>query len=150
MLARWLRYALNMIFRMLALLFLLATLVAASDAAAAPVLKIPPGAQAGPGFNAEAAPTRIWRPDPGEKARSDAYFEGGYWLTLWDFLYGAASPSFCLSRAFRVACERPRNESGGAAARDLGLLGGVLGSSVRGRIPAGALRGFPARTPSTG
>ena len=24
-----------------------------------------------------------------EKARSDAYFEGGYWLQLWDFLYGA-------------------------------------------------------------
>jgi STE24 endopeptidase len=23
---------------------------------------------------------------PGEKARSDAYFEGGYWLILWDFL----------------------------------------------------------------
>jgi STE24 endopeptidase len=27
---------------------------------------------------------------PAAKARSDAYFEGGYWLTLWDFLYGAA------------------------------------------------------------
>ena len=24
------------------------------------------------------------------RARSDAYFEGGYWLILWDFLYGAA------------------------------------------------------------
>ena len=24
------------------------------------------------------------------KARSDAYFEGGYWMILWDFLYGAA------------------------------------------------------------
>lgn len=23
------------------------------------------------------------------RARSDAYFEGGYWLILWDFLYGA-------------------------------------------------------------
>ncbi|HLH10029.1 MAG TPA: hypothetical protein VKW78_22530 [Terriglobales bacterium] len=23
------------------------------------------------------------------RARSDAYFEGSYWLTLWDFLYGA-------------------------------------------------------------
>ncbi|MGH9863247.1 MAG: M48 family metallopeptidase [Candidatus Acidiferrales bacterium] len=27
---------------------------------------------------------------PDKKARSDAYFEGGYWLMLWDFLYGAA------------------------------------------------------------
>ncbi len=26
---------------------------------------------------------------PAEKARSDAYFEGGYWLLLWDFLAGA-------------------------------------------------------------
>jgi STE24 endopeptidase len=24
------------------------------------------------------------------RAKSDAYFEGGYWLLLWDFLYGAA------------------------------------------------------------
>jgi STE24 endopeptidase len=27
---------------------------------------------------------------PDKKARSDAYFEGGYWLQLWDFLFGAA------------------------------------------------------------
>jgi len=27
------------------------------------------------------------------RARSDAYFEGGYWMILWDFLYGAASSS---------------------------------------------------------
>lgn len=26
---------------------------------------------------------------PEQRARSDAYFEGGYWLQLWDFLYGA-------------------------------------------------------------
>jgi STE24 endopeptidase len=25
---------------------------------------------------------------PAARARSDAYFEGGYWLLLWDFLYG--------------------------------------------------------------
>jgi STE24 endopeptidase len=27
---------------------------------------------------------------PAAKARSDAYFEGGYWLILWDFLYASA------------------------------------------------------------
>ena len=27
---------------------------------------------------------------PEQRARSDAYFEGGYWLDLWGFLYGAA------------------------------------------------------------
>jgi STE24 endopeptidase len=26
---------------------------------------------------------------PDARAKSDAYFEGGYWLLLWDFLYGA-------------------------------------------------------------
>src|SRR5258708_13142437 len=25
---------------------------------------------------------------PAARARSDAYFEGGYWLMLWDFLFG--------------------------------------------------------------
>jgi len=28
------------------------------------------------------------RMTPEQRARSDAYFEGGYWLLLWDFLYG--------------------------------------------------------------
>jgi len=27
---------------------------------------------------------------PDKRARSDAYFEGGYWLQLWDFLLSAA------------------------------------------------------------
>ena len=39
-----------------------------------------------------AAATRTWLETvPAEKrAWSDAYFEGGYWLTLWNFLLGAA------------------------------------------------------------
>jgi STE24 endopeptidase len=32
-----------------------------------------------------------------EKGRSDAYFEGGYWLLLWGFLYGAAVNLLLLS-----------------------------------------------------
>src|SRR6478736_8277196 len=44
------------------------------------------------GITEPAAATRAWldtiRPD--EKARSDAYFEGGYWLILWNFLLIAA------------------------------------------------------------
>ncbi len=37
------------------------------------------------------AATRAYlaRMTPEKKARSDAYFEGGYWLRLWGFLYGA-------------------------------------------------------------
>ena len=39
-----------------------------------------------------AAATRAWLDTiPAEKrAKSDAYFEGGYWLILWNFLLGAA------------------------------------------------------------
>ena len=46
----------------------------------------------------------------GARARSDAYFEGGYWLILWDFLYGAALYLFLLrfgwSAAMRNFAER--------------------------------------------
>ena len=40
-------------------------------------------------FNIETA-TRSYldRLTPEKKQKSDAYFEGGYWLQLWDFLYG--------------------------------------------------------------
>jgi STE24 endopeptidase len=46
-----------------------------------------------------AAATRAWLATvPAEKrARSDAYFEGGYWLILWNFLLGAAISVFLLS-----------------------------------------------------
>jgi STE24 endopeptidase len=33
---------------------------------------------------------------PDKKARSDAYFEGGYWLQLWDFLLGSVIAIFLL------------------------------------------------------
>ncbi|MGH9422321.1 MAG: M48 family metallopeptidase, partial [Thermoanaerobaculia bacterium] len=53
-------------------------------------LVIPAAAQPSPQFNADAA-TEAYLAliPPAAKARSDAYFEGGYWLILWDFLYGA-------------------------------------------------------------
>jgi STE24 endopeptidase len=39
-----------------------------------------------------AAATRAWLETVpvGKRARSDTYFEGGYWLILWNFLFGAA------------------------------------------------------------
>jgi STE24 endopeptidase len=76
---------LRMTFRFAALLvFLVWTL------AAQPSLKIPPGAQAGPGFDVDTA-TRAYLDtlSPEQRARSNSYFEGGYWLILWDFLCGA-------------------------------------------------------------
>ncbi len=58
--------------------------------AAEPALGVPAAAQPSPQFNADAA-TEAYLAliPPAAKARSDAYFEGGYWLILWDFLYGA-------------------------------------------------------------
>jgi STE24 endopeptidase len=54
------------------------------------VTTVPPGAQASPNFTPEAATEAYLAQIPAEsKARSDAYFEGGYWLILWDFLYAA-------------------------------------------------------------
>lgn len=45
-----------------------------------------------PGITHPEAATRAWLATipADEKKRSDAYFEGGYWLILWDFLEGAA------------------------------------------------------------
>jgi STE24 endopeptidase len=44
------------------------------------------------GITDPAAATRAWLGTipPDEKVRSDAYFEGGYWLILWNFLLTAA------------------------------------------------------------
>ena len=54
------------------------------------VTTVPPEAQPSSNFNVEAATDAYMARIPASsKARSDAYFEGGYWLILWDFLYGA-------------------------------------------------------------
>lgn len=54
-------------------------------------LDVPAGARAGADFDVERA-TQAWIDTlPADKrARSDAYFEGGYWLELFAFLYGLA------------------------------------------------------------
>ena len=42
---------------------------------------------AGPAFDVRAAvDAYLGKMPPAQRARSDAYFEGGYWLQLWDFL----------------------------------------------------------------
>jgi STE24 endopeptidase len=49
----------------------------------------PPSPAASAHFNADAATAAyLATMTPAERARSDAYFEGGYWLVLWDFLVG--------------------------------------------------------------
>src|SRR6266478_4037836 len=53
------------------------------------VIQVPREAQATPHFDATAATNAYLAQIPADKAaRSDAYFEGGYWMMLWDFLYG--------------------------------------------------------------
>ncbi len=72
--------------------------VAALSASAQPAIqptaditKVPAAAQPSPKFDAEAATAAYMAMmPPAAVARSNAYFEGGYWLILWDFLYGAA------------------------------------------------------------
>jgi len=54
------------------------------------VIQVPAEAQPSPNFNAEAATNAYLAQIPADaRARSDAYFEGGYWMILWDFIYGA-------------------------------------------------------------
>jgi STE24 endopeptidase len=53
------------------------------------VIAVPPEAQPSPHFSAEAATNAYLAQIPADAtARSNAYFEGGYWLLLWDFLVG--------------------------------------------------------------
>ena len=88
--------------RACALLILLLCLTAGSVSAQTPargnavnempsVTTVPPAAQPSSHFDVDAATEAYLAQIPaGASARSDAYFEGGYWLIRWDFIYGAA------------------------------------------------------------
>ena len=55
------------------------------------VITVPPQAQPSDHFDVEAATNAYLAEIPASaRARSDAYFEGGYWLILWDFLMAVA------------------------------------------------------------
>lgn len=52
-------------------------------------LIVPEAAKPGPEFDVDkATQSYIDLLTPEQRAQSDAYFEGGYWLQLWGFLYG--------------------------------------------------------------
>ena len=75
------------------------------------VIQVPMAAQPSEHFNADAATEAYLAQIPASaRSRSDAYFEGGHWLILWDFLYGAALYLFLLhfgwSAAMRNFAER--------------------------------------------
>ncbi len=72
---------------------------------------IPAAAQASDHFDVDAATEAYLAEMPASaRSRSDAYFEGGYWLQLWDFLYGALVALLLLnlrwSAAMRNLAER--------------------------------------------
>src|SRR5213594_1200465 len=77
-----------------------------------------PGGAAGARLDVAAA-TAAWlaKVPPDKKARSDAYFEGGYWLLLWDFLWSATVLLLVLrlgwSAAMRERAERLTGGPGG-------------------------------------
>jgi len=75
------------------------------------VIEAPAAAQPSANFDANAATNAYLAQIPADKtARSDAYFEGGYWMILWDFLYGVVVALILLnlrwSAKMRDAAER--------------------------------------------
>ena len=86
--------------------------VASSNAAAGattmtrdfpPGLQIPDAARPGPAFDVDkATQSYLNLLSPEQRRLSDAYFEGGYWLQLWGFLYGIAIGAFLLLSGLSV------------------------------------------------
>jgi len=67
-------------------------------------IPVPPAAQPSAQFNPQAATDAyLALIPPAAKARSDSYFEGGYWLLLWDFLYGAVVALLILNLRWSAA-----------------------------------------------
>ena len=90
-----------MITRVIFLLLVVSLMFAASAPAqqtakqsAAPTISVENASSFDP-----AAATRAWlnTVPPEKRAKSDAYFEGGYWLILWDFLLAVAISIFLLA-----------------------------------------------------
>lgn len=74
----------------IALTFLLLSVFSSAQPSTPDTMSAPPSASqtpSGPAFDVNAAvDTYLAKMPPAQRARSDAYFEGGYWLLLWDFL----------------------------------------------------------------
>ena len=86
----------------LSLLGLCLTIAFSSEIRAQQAPTPPPAARispANPSSFEPAAATQAWLDTvpPDQRAKSDTYFEGGYWLILWNFLLGAAIAIFLLA-----------------------------------------------------
>ncbi|MGD8379653.1 MAG: M48 family metallopeptidase [Gammaproteobacteria bacterium] len=80
-------------------------------------LAVPAAAHPGPAFKVDAA-TRAYLDElpPGRRKASDAYFEGRYWLILWNLIWGLAVAWLLLGtrlsarmRSFATRCTRFRS-----------------------------------------
>jgi STE24 endopeptidase len=76
-----------------------------------PGLQIPDAARPGPNFDVDrATDAYINLLSPEQRAKSDAYFEGGYWIQLWNLLYSLAVSVLLLvsgwSRRMRETAQR--------------------------------------------
>ena len=109
-----------------------------------PGLHVPAGAQPGPGFDVERA-TEAWLGllSPEQRALSDAYFEGGYWLKLWSLLYGLGVMALLLwtgwSRRMRDLAERVGGKPGLSVAIYVALF--IVATSVL-DLPLSIYQGF--------
>jgi Zn-dependent protease with chaperone function len=76
-----------------------------------PGLQIPDAARPGPNFDVDrATESYLNLLSPEQRKLSDDYFEGGYWLQLWAFIYGLGTAAFLLwsgiSRRLRELARR--------------------------------------------
>jgi STE24 endopeptidase len=75
------------LFALLTALASVATAQTSNDTSAPSPVPSTPTAASAPSFNVNAAvEAYLAKMPPARRARSNAYFEGGYWLILWDFL----------------------------------------------------------------
>ena len=102
------------------------------------------GAQTAPAFDPEAATEAYLSTiPPDERARSDAYFEGGYWLQLVGVLYGVGIAWFLLSSRLsaRMRDWAEKRTGRGFAGSALYVIQYTLVSFVLG-YPLSVYRGF--------
>lgn len=73
------------------LVFLIFTVfLSAQTGSATPAATANSLVQSAPAFDVKAAvETYLAKMSPAQRARSNAYFEGGYWLSFWDFIFSA-------------------------------------------------------------
>jgi STE24 endopeptidase len=89
---------------LLVLLFAFSSAAQTAPAAQPDLTKVPAAAQPSDHFDVDAATDAYLALMPASaKARSDAYFEGGYWLILWDFLLGAVIALLLLNLGWSAA-----------------------------------------------